>query len=189
MEKKGTLRQKRRPKGDPNPQKGPLGDPGPQGDPPGHSDYHPLIFYSSSSPCRFYKKSRGPIGLLDFLFHTLQTLTLCDPQHRSQLYTYHPSGNRKEMSEALRRSCWPCLRNSCLSLRNKIKGEVIQIFLPGDRREELHILVVRYPFASFASVPLTVQNGSVWYVDSSRTIACWLSSISYSCRTRRVPTI
>ena len=29
MEKKGTLRQKRRPKGDPNPQKGPLGDPGP----------------------------------------------------------------------------------------------------------------------------------------------------------------
>ena len=28
MEKKGTLRQKRRPKGDPNPQKGPLGDPG-----------------------------------------------------------------------------------------------------------------------------------------------------------------
>ena len=30
MEKKGTLRQKRRPKGDPNPQKGPLGDPGTQ---------------------------------------------------------------------------------------------------------------------------------------------------------------
>ena len=29
MEKKGTLGQKRRPKGDPNPQKGPLGDPGP----------------------------------------------------------------------------------------------------------------------------------------------------------------
>ena len=29
MEKKGTLEQKRRPKGDPNPQKGPLGDPGP----------------------------------------------------------------------------------------------------------------------------------------------------------------
>ena len=29
MEKKGTLRQKRRPKGDPNPQKGPLGDLGP----------------------------------------------------------------------------------------------------------------------------------------------------------------
>ena len=29
MEKKGTLRQKRRPKGDPNPQKGPQGDPGP----------------------------------------------------------------------------------------------------------------------------------------------------------------
>ena len=28
MEKKGTSRQKRRPKGDPNPQKGPLGDPG-----------------------------------------------------------------------------------------------------------------------------------------------------------------
>ena len=30
MEKKRTLRQKRRPKGDPNPQKGPLGDPGTQ---------------------------------------------------------------------------------------------------------------------------------------------------------------
>ena len=27
MEKKGTLRHRRRPKGDPNPQKGPLGDP------------------------------------------------------------------------------------------------------------------------------------------------------------------
>ena len=29
MEKKGTLGQKRRPKGDPIPQKGPLGEPGP----------------------------------------------------------------------------------------------------------------------------------------------------------------
>ena len=29
MEKRGTLGQKRRPKGDPNRQKGPLGDPGP----------------------------------------------------------------------------------------------------------------------------------------------------------------
>ena len=38
MEKKGTSRQKRRPKGDPNPQKGPPREPrSPKGDPIGHS--------------------------------------------------------------------------------------------------------------------------------------------------------